>query len=262
MGPASFVALGDSFTEGLDDVRPDGSHRGWADLVAERLAVGTPDFRYANLAVRGRLLSEIVAEQVPAAVALGADLVSLAGGTNDVLRRRYDPAAVHLLLDEAVGTLAASGARVVLFTGTDPSRRLPGARRLLPRIAALNEAAARVAGAYDTVLVDMSGDRAFDDRRLWSEDRLHLSAPGHRRVADAVLTALGLDPATGRPAAAGSLPTPGADMRLPWRQARLDDVRWARRHLAPWVHRRITGRSSGDARVPKRPELAPLRMED
>jgi hypothetical protein len=30
----TFVALGDSFTEGLDDVRPDGSYRGWADLGA------------------------------------------------------------------------------------------------------------------------------------------------------------------------------------------------------------------------------------
>ena len=35
----SFVAVGDSFTEGLDDPHEDGSGpRGWADLVAVRLA--------------------------------------------------------------------------------------------------------------------------------------------------------------------------------------------------------------------------------
>src|SRR5262249_12816783 len=56
----SFVAVGDSFTEGIDDPHPEtGVFRGWADLVAERLAVGEPTFRYANLAVRGRLFDRI-----------------------------------------------------------------------------------------------------------------------------------------------------------------------------------------------------------
>ena len=35
---SSFLALGDSFTEGLDDWRADGTPRGWADRVAEQLA--------------------------------------------------------------------------------------------------------------------------------------------------------------------------------------------------------------------------------
>ena len=55
----SFVALGDSFTEGIDDPYPDGTrYRGWADLVAGRLAADSTErgdeFHYANLAVRGR----------------------------------------------------------------------------------------------------------------------------------------------------------------------------------------------------------------
>ena len=58
-----FVALGDSFTEGLmDEVGPDGRHRGWADRVAEALAArasaeGADGIEYANLAVRGRLVA-------------------------------------------------------------------------------------------------------------------------------------------------------------------------------------------------------------
>ena len=56
----SFVAVGDSFTEGMSDLLPDGSYRGWADLLAGRLAAGAPDFRYANLAVRGKLIGQIV----------------------------------------------------------------------------------------------------------------------------------------------------------------------------------------------------------
>lgn len=49
----SLVAVGDSFTEGMSDRLPDGTYRGWADLLAARLAARTTDFRYANLAVRG-----------------------------------------------------------------------------------------------------------------------------------------------------------------------------------------------------------------
>ncbi|HEY3882863.1 MAG TPA: SGNH/GDSL hydrolase family protein, partial [Trebonia sp.] len=62
----SFVALGDSFTEGLNDPAPGGGFRGWADRLAGLLAAEYPGLRYANLAVRGKLLREIVAEQVPA----------------------------------------------------------------------------------------------------------------------------------------------------------------------------------------------------
>ena len=39
----TYVAVGDSFTEGLDDRRPDGGYRGWADLVAAELATRPAD---------------------------------------------------------------------------------------------------------------------------------------------------------------------------------------------------------------------------
>ncbi|MPY78335.1 MAG: hypothetical protein GEV04_07535 [Actinophytocola sp.] len=46
----SFVAIGDSFTEGVSDTHPDGGYRGWADVLAARLAETRPGLRYANLA--------------------------------------------------------------------------------------------------------------------------------------------------------------------------------------------------------------------
>lgn len=61
----SLVAVGDSFTEGMSDELPDGSYRGWADLLAARLAAREPGFRYANLAVRGKLIGQIAEEQAP-----------------------------------------------------------------------------------------------------------------------------------------------------------------------------------------------------
>ncbi|MFL6138886.1 MAG: GDSL-type esterase/lipase family protein [Frankiaceae bacterium] len=253
----TFVALGDSFTEGLDDPAPAGhGYVGWADRVAGALASVTPGLRYANLAVRGRLLGPIVADQVPAAIHLRPRLVSLAGGTNDILRPRCDPPALAALLDDAVRRLRDTGAEVLVFTATDPTRRLPSARRLLPRIQVLNDAVRRVAGDHGALLVDLWQERVFDDPRLWSDDRLHLGPEGHRRVAAAVLERLGV---AGVPAADGDWRAlPPAAGPPQWLRARLADAGWARRHLAPWVYRRLTGRSSGDELAAKQAELAPL----
>ena len=190
----SYVVLGDSFSEGLDDPypAPDLGFRGWADLVAGLLAARDPGFRYANLALRGRLLGEIVTEQVPAAGRLRPDLVSIAGGGNDVLRRHYDPARTERRLAEAVGQLAATGATVVIFTGADVTPRMPGTARLRPRIVQLNAAIRRVAAEQGALVAELDSDRGLDDPRLWSQDRLHLGPAGHRRVAAHVLETLGL----------------------------------------------------------------------
>lgn len=92
---ASLVALGDSFTEGMSDLLPDGTYRGWADLLAARMAAVTPGFRYANLAVRGKLIQQIVDEQVDRAAAMGADVITLVGGLNDTLRPKCDMVRVR-----------------------------------------------------------------------------------------------------------------------------------------------------------------------
>src|ERR1044072_3487877 len=83
----SFVAMGDSFTEGLSDAYPDGTYRGWADLVAARLAVECgPDFGYANLAIRGKLLDQIIDEQLEPTIAMSPGLVRCARGGRAVRR--------------------------------------------------------------------------------------------------------------------------------------------------------------------------------
>jgi lysophospholipase L1-like esterase len=255
----SYVAIGDSFTEGIDDPDPSGAaYRGWADLVAVELAARHPGFRYANLAVRGRLLGPIVRDQLPAAVALAPELISIAGGTNDILRRSCDPPGLARQIDDAIGRLRATGADVVVFTGIDPTRRQPSTRRLLPRIDVVNHAVRHAAETHGALLVDLWSARAFDDPRLWSDDRLHLNARGHREVADMVLDRLGIGPESRIEVGGWRQPLGEPPPPPRWVAARLDDLRWARRHFAPWVYRRLTGRSSGDAVTAKRPDLAPL----
>jgi lysophospholipase L1-like esterase len=248
------VALGDSFTEGLeDDLGPDGRHLGWADRVAAALATREGGLRYANLAVRGRLLDQVVDEQVPAALALDPDIVSFHAGPNDVLRPGRDVGAVVERYQAAVARLEQAGVQVLLFTVIE---RAGGtgrtAARLAARFAQFNAGVRRTAARTGALVVDVGTEPALQDRRLWHEDRLHLAAAGHARVAAAVLETLGVgdpallggDPGWWRvPLEAGASPRRRTDV--------LADVRWVRRYLAPWVVRRLRGRSSGDGLSPK-----------
>lgn len=256
--PRSFVALGDSFTEGMEDeLGPDGRHLGWADRLAAALAVHGGGLRYANLAVRGRLLDQVVAEQVPAVLELAPELVSFHAGPNDVLRPRVDVADVVRRYDAAVARLRAGGGDVLLFTvigragGTGRT-----AERLSRRFEAFNVGVRATALRHGCTLVDLGAAPALQDRRFWHEDRLHLAPHGHARVAAAALEALGVADVD---LLAGSVgwwrePLPTAT-RLGRRADVAADVRWVHRYFLPWVGRRVRGTSSGDAVRPKRPEL-------
>jgi len=264
----SFAALGDSFTEGLNDPHPGGGYMGWADRVAAVLAGRSPGFRYANLAVRGRLLGQVIEDQVPRAVELAPDLVSLAAGGNDILRGAdVDVLASHF--EAAVAGLRTAGCRVLVLTGFDP-RVLPVIRLMRGRVAAYDMHLRGIADTYGCDVVDLWSMRVLQDPRAWSADRLHLSAEGHRRVALRTCEILGV-PVTGDwrapwPAEPGAVrPGNGAVRRRPgavWLAARRQDARWARQYAMPWVRRRLTGTSSGDGLDPKRPDLAPLGVRE
>lgn len=248
-----YVALGDSFTEGVGDPdphRPNGL-RGWADRVAEVLATQSGGgFGYANLAIRGRKLPQIIEEQVEPALDLGPDLVTIHGGGNDVLRPRVDLDALAAAYDEAIGRLGAGGARVVLFTIADPGIN-PVFRMIRGRTAIFNEWVREIADRHDATLVDLWRMRGWKVSEVMDEDRLHLNPVGHQAVAIAVLDALAADHAL------APLPVPEIAEPTP-RERRAADLAWARQHAVPWVHRRLTGRSSGDGVLPKRPTLAPI----
>ncbi len=251
---SSFVALGDSFTEGMSDLLPDGSYRGWADLLAARLADEGPGFRYANLSVRGKLIRQIADDQVDTAAAMRPDLVTLVGGLNDVLRPKCDVAAVCDLLESCVERLAPACGRLVLMRS--PVRRGPVATRVMPRIEQLFAFIDDVAARHGAVVVDLYGAEVLGDSRLWADDRLHLTAEGHERVAEAVWQRLDLPP---RSEWTNPLPPP---VPAPWAARRIADLRFTRQHLLPWIGRRLTGRSSGDGREPKRAELLPYAPAD
>lgn len=247
-----YVAIGDSTTEGLEDPYPGGGYRGWADRLAAILAAGSPGLTYANLAIRGRKLPQIRAEQLGPALALEPDLATVIGGVNDILRPSVDIDAIGGDLDAIVGSLRGGGATVLLMTYPDPTVVISlAARRIRERVGAFNEMIRGVAEARAAVLVDL--DRAdVANPAYWSADRLHANSLGHERMAAAAAAALGADPGAGWDAELPRPPAPPAPLRL------VRDAAWMGRHLAPWILRRIRGRSSGDGRSPKRPELGPV----
>ncbi len=244
-----YVAIGDSFTEGIGDPesRSPGGHRGWADRVAEVLAARTDDFAYANLAIRGRLLQQISNEQVDAALELKPDLITVSAGGNDIIRPGTDPDDIATRFEDMITRLRSDGATVVMFNGPDVGMT-PVLGRVRGKVAIYNENLLAIAQRHDAVIANMWGLRELRDLRMWAPDRLHFSPMGHHLIAIMVLDALNvehdLEP---------EIPEPMP--KVPWRQARADDIGWAREYFVPWVLRRIRHQSSGDEVVPKRPGL-------
>ena len=246
-----YVALGDSFTEGIGDPEPTvpGGHRGWADRVAEVLSQGTEDFAYANLAVRGKLIQQIIDEQVEPALALRPDLITISAGGNDVIRPRTDPDEIAARFEYAIERLSRNHATIVIFTGVDVGFS-PVFRGIRGKVAIYNENLRTIAKKYDCVVADQWALTEIQDQRMWSPDRLHLNSLGHHTVARMVLAALNVDNDL-EPMKPEPLPV------SPWRQARVEDISWAREYLVPWVLRRIRHQSSGDFVTAKRPDAAP-----
>lgn len=253
-----YVAIGDSFTEGMSDKDPgrEGQYIGWADRLASHLATlaheAGHDFAYANLAVRGRLLADVIGPQLDAALELGPDLVSMVGGGNDILRPKANLDSIAARLEAAVVRIQASGADVLLATPVDPADA-PLIRHLRGRHAIHTANIFSIAQLHGCYVINQWAMHALRDWRMWAEDRIHMTTEGHRRVALSALSALGHS--TDR--ADWSTPLPAAPImgRREWAAA---NAAWARQHLAPWVQRRLRGESSGDAVFAKRPALQPV----
>jgi uncharacterized protein (DUF952 family)/lysophospholipase L1-like esterase len=247
-----YVALGDSQTEGLNDPDGRGGFRGWADRFAEALAVQNPHLQYANLAVRGRLVGGIRSEQLEPALAMRPDLVTVMGGLNDVMRPSFDLDAVIADLDAMLDALHAAGATVLTNTFPDPSTIAPLFRRLAPRIEAYNERIRQVAAERGALVVDFAAHGVGTDLRSWSPDRIHANPLGHALIAAAFADTVGL------PGFAGWVdPLPTVARTTALRRAGVE-LRWLGGDVAPWMLRRLRGRSSGDGITAKRPRLVPV----
>lgn len=242
-----FVAVGDSFTEGVGDWdrRLPNGVRGWADRVAKQLSKADPSWRYANLAIRSRRLDRIMDEQIDAAIALNPDIISFYAGGNDILEVRQDMDRFLDRYEAAVDRLAASGAQILLFTGFD----IPVHPALVPfkrRNWKFNDRVRELARKHpDTVtLVDYWAWDIYHDQRLWDIDKLHMNRAGHRYMAIRILELLGAQHQL------EFQPLEDAQ-RLGPLQLVQRDIEWMRQWVLPMFGRRLRGITLGDSLKPR-----------
>ena len=244
-----YIALGDSMTEGMCDEMIGGQYRGWADRTAEVLAELSADFTYFNLAVRGKLLGQVIAEQIPVAkqfVEGKQTLVSFHAGGNDVLRPNYKPETTLALYEKGARELASTGATLMLFTVVEKATGNGKTAELWERrFSEFNNRVRKVAAELDAILFEWSVAPFLADRRFLAPDRLHLNEAGHERVAHGVLEALGAPFDTN-----WKVPLPPAP-KVAKSAELVADIHWFVDFALPWIWRRIRGKSSGDGRTAK-----------
>lgn len=252
-----YVALGDSITEGFCDPAPKATGPapgvewfGWADRLAVILdghaRLGRNSFEFANLAVRGRRISHVVDEQIPRAVSLRADLVSVMIGGNDLMSPKADPDALASRLESGIRDLRASGANVLLANCFDPQFAF-FLKPFRGRAAVFNANIWSIARANEASVLDVWGIREFQQTSMWAADRVHLSTLGHRLLAARAAHVLGIPYAeiAARSVAVTDAAPVHADS-IPLRT-------WLRVYAIPWAGRRLRGVSAGDGLSPKLP---------
>ncbi|WP_396642089.1 GDSL-type esterase/lipase family protein [Microbacterium sp.] len=241
-----YVALGDSITEGLCDASraPADQYRGWADrlalLLASAGAGGASGFRFANLAVRSKRVRDVVERQLPAALALRPDLVSVLIGANDLVKQGADPRRLAAEVEAVVRTLRAAGCDVLLATPFLPHRR--AARIFARRFAHYNSELRRIATETGALLLDVEALPRISELELWADDGVHLRSAGHRLLAYRAADVLGIRDAEQLEALEASFHDDEESALA---------GRWLTAHALPWMWRRMRGRTAGDGLEPK-----------
>ncbi|OBF10319.1 lysophospholipase [Mycobacterium sp. ACS4054] len=248
-----YVAIGDSQTEGLWDGDDVVGLLGFADRLAAMIDSLHPGLHYANLAIRGKRIADVLHEQVPRALAMEPDLITVCAGMNDVIQpgRSFGPALVDL--EHVYAALAGSGATVVTTTFPNVAQFLPLGRLVSGRLARINAAITAAAERYGFGLVDLYNAPSMRELDTWAIDRVHASAKGHMLFAAAAAEALNL------PGSNHDWAHATADARRRSRTSgAYEQLRWTQDSFFPWIWRRLRGMSSADGREPKRPQLESL----
>ena len=252
---SSYVAIGDSLSEGLGDFSflERRVHSGWTDRLATLLARDAElegrEFRYANLAIRGANIRAIMGSQLDRALLLKPDLVTVMAGQNDFFCKAEDLPELERIFREGIQKLLDAGCQVIVSNTINPIH-LVVFRRLARLATTMTEMIERVAKELDVPIHDVHRIESFSEIRYWAEDMVHFSGPGHIKVANKAAEIL----------------------KLRYRLSEFDDCeiwipkrgligtsRWVVIHVIPFMVRRMRGVTAGDGLEPKLPELTSYR---
>ena len=123
-------------------------------------------------------------------MALQPDMYLVSVGANDVIHG-VGIRVFERRLDELVATLSETGALIILSgvgdIGTIPRLKPPLRNLMTQRSARFDLVHHKVAARYNAHVVPHRKDDPtiwYSDRELWSADKFHVSASGHKRWAD------------------------------------------------------------------------------
>jgi hypothetical protein len=178
------------------------------------------------------------------------NLATVVSGTNDLLRGRFDLAALEDDIETMQRAFLDIGATVLTFTLPDMHDVMPLSRLFDARRRRLNQLLRDISARTGAIVCDMDAHPVASDPRVWSGDRLHANTLGHARMAEALAYHAGYtDVGT---AWAEPLPDPPRRTSLGLVKA---ELAWLRIHFLPWLWRHARGISSGDGVTAKFPEL-------
>lgn len=243
----SYVAIGDSLTEGLGDFDFALSRFGcgWADRLAELLARSAHEagesFKYANLALRGSSMIDILTAQLEDAIVMKPDLVTIMAGANDFMRSQKQHPELRSLLRGAIARLHEQGTHVLVANTVNPTH-ISLFRPLLPKARKMSELIDAVATEYGAPILNIFEIKEFRHLELWCDDRVHFSGHGHIKIANRAARLLSIEHGYDEVELDQIV---GPDRSLTAKLA------WVVRDVFPYIGRRIRGTSSGDGLEPK-----------
>jgi lysophospholipase L1-like esterase len=245
-----YVAIGDSLSEGLGDWGFEHGREGcgWTDrfaaLLGQQAAIYGQDLDYANLAIRGSKMLEILTGQLEDALALKPDLVTIMAGSNDLMKPRSAHPALRAMLRGAIERLLASGCKVVVANTINPIH-LKVFKKLARRAESMTKLIEETAAEYDVPVLDVFRIEKFNDLCFWAEDMVHFSGYGHTRIANKAAEMLQLSHRFEEEEEFEML-GPGRNF--------FETIRWVWVYVLPFIGRRLRGASSGDGLEPKYPQ--------
>ncbi|KMQ00268.1 lipase [Bacillus cereus] len=186
-----FVAIGDSFTEGIGDEVEGIALKSWVDYFVQ-LCVN--DIEYANFAKRGLVTKEIRSQQLEKALAFKPDLVSLIAGANDVLKGRWNLQTYRNDMEFMIDKLSQTGADIMIANLPDFTVRLPFSSEkkqiLKEQLLEANDVIRSLSREYKLHLVDFWSHPLVNDNTLWSTDLIHPNSKGYVKVAELIFNSL------------------------------------------------------------------------
>ncbi|MDV6037659.1 SGNH/GDSL hydrolase family protein [Bacillus sp. SM-B1] len=186
-----FVAIGDSFTEGIGDEVERIALKSWVDHFVQ---LGAFDIEYANFAKRGLVTKEIRSQQLEKALTFNPDLVSLIAGANDVLKGRWNHQEYKNDMEFMIDTLSKADADIIIGNLPDFTVRLPLSSKkkqvVKEQLLEANEVIRSLSKEYKLHHVDFWNHHLVNDDTVWSKDLIHPNSKGYVKVAELIHSSL------------------------------------------------------------------------